>query len=67
VQNCSKIVVTHSLKSLQLQHFITEKVSLQIYMDRNNVNISFKKLLKMLYFESYKSKKKYIFIHKIIR
>ena len=36
-------------------------------MDRNNVNISFKKLLKMLYFESYKSKKKYIFIHKIIR
>jgi hypothetical protein len=33
-------------------------------MDRNNVNSSFKKALKMLYFESCKSNKN-IFIHKM--
>jgi len=63
VQNCGKVFVTHSPKSLQLQPFIAEEVSLQIYMNRNNVNSSFKKSLKMLYFESCKSKS--IFIHKM--
>lgn len=64
MQNCDKVFITRSLKSLQLQPFITEIVSLQIYMDRNNVNITFKKSLNMLYFESCKRNKN-IFVHKM--
>jgi len=65
-KTAAKFLLPIVLKVFSYKPLITENVSLQIYMDRNNVNSSLKKSFKMLYFESYKSNKN-IFIHKIIR